>query len=233
MSKPNPSLFYCQNNNELEDIFAIHVDDFLNAGNEQFLKYTISEIHEKFTVGKVCNTAFRYLGLDLKKHKNYISLDQTHYDKLLDTVYLKDEHFLRIHDTLQSTIGKLIWISGQTRPDISFDECHLASNLKNSTLADMKHLKKVISHLRQSNISLAFQHLGKISKLKLVFYADAAHGNLANGASQEGYLMFPVAENGKCILLNWHSKRIRRVVRSSLAAETLELSDTVGNGVYC
>ena len=44
--------------------------------------------------------------------------------------------------------------------------------------------------------------------------------------------MFSVAENGKCILLNWHSKRIRRVARSSLAAETLGLSDTVGNGVY-
>ena len=96
MSKADPSLFYCQNNNELEDIFAIHVDDFLNAGNEQFLKYTISEIHEKFTVGKVCNTAFRYLGFDLKKHKNYISLDQTHYNKLLYTVNLKDEHFISI-----------------------------------------------------------------------------------------------------------------------------------------
>ena len=75
MSKADPSLFYCQNNNELEDIFAIHVHDFLNAGNEQFLKYTISKIHEKFTMGKECNTAFLYLGLDLKERRNYISLD--------------------------------------------------------------------------------------------------------------------------------------------------------------
>ena len=50
-------------------------------------------------MGKECNTAFRYLGLDLKEHKNYISLDQTHYIKLLDTVNLKDET-LCIHDTL-------------------------------------------------------------------------------------------------------------------------------------
>ena len=54
---------------------AIHVDDFLSAGNEQFLKYTISKIHEKFTMGKECNTAFLYLGLDLKERRNYISLD--------------------------------------------------------------------------------------------------------------------------------------------------------------
>ena len=63
MSKAGPSLFYCQNN-ELEGIITIHVDDLLSAGNEQFLKNTISKIHEKFTVGKECNTAFFYLGLN-------------------------------------------------------------------------------------------------------------------------------------------------------------------------
>ena len=196
-----------------------------------FSKIPFPKIHEKFTVGKECNTAFCYLGLDLKEHRNYISLDQTHYIKLLDIINLKDEN-LSIHDTLQSTIGKLIWISGQTRPDVSFDVCHLSSNLKNSTLVDIKHLSKVISHLKQSNISLTFQYIGEIVKLKLVLYADPANGNLANGASHGCYLIFLVAENCKCILLNRQSKRIRRVVRSSLAAETLALSDAVDNGVY-
>ena len=156
MSKADPSLFYYQINNELEGIITIHVYNFLSPGNEQFFNDIISKIHEKFTVGKECNTAFCYLGLDLEEQRNYISLDQTHYTKLLDTVNFKNEN-LSIHDTLESTIGKLIWISGQTRPDISFDVCHLASNLKNSALADIKHLNKVISHLKQSNISLKFQ----------------------------------------------------------------------------
>ena len=70
-------------------------------------------------MGKDCNTAFRYLSLDLKEHRNYISQDQTHI-KLLDTVNLKDEK-LSIYDTWQLTIGKLIWVRGQTRPDISLD----------------------------------------------------------------------------------------------------------------
>ena len=75
MSKADQSLFSCQNNNKLEDIITIHVDDFLSARNEQFFKDTISKIREKFTEGKECNTAFHYLGLDLKEHRNYISLD--------------------------------------------------------------------------------------------------------------------------------------------------------------
>ena len=41
-----------------------------------------------------------------------------------------------------------------------------------------------------------------------------------------------VAENDKCTLLNWQLKRIQRVVRSSLAAETFALSDAADSGVY-
>ena len=137
----------------------------------------------QYTVGKECNTAFCYLDLYFKQYKNYISLDQTHYVKLLEPVNLQDENSY-IHDAWQSTIDKLIWINGQTRPDISLDLYHLAANhLKNSTLADVEHLNNATSHLKQSTVSLIFQDLGEISKLKLAIYADAAHGNLANGAN--------------------------------------------------
>ena len=39
--------------------------------------------------------------------------------------------------------------------------------------------------------------------------------------------MFLVGDNGKCCLLSWQSKRIRRIVRSSLASEALAMSDCV------
>ena len=106
---------------------------------------------------------------------------------------------------------------------------HLVSNLKNSRLADIKHLNKVLSKTIKYfiNISVSWWNF----KIK-ISYADAAHGNLANGASQEGYLFILVAENGKCILLNCQLKRIQRDVYRLLAAETLALSDNVDNGVY-
>ena len=76
MSKADPSLFYYKSNNELEGIVTIHVDDFLNAGSKYFFQEIIPKIRKKFTVGKECNTAFCYLGLDLKENNNGISLDQ-------------------------------------------------------------------------------------------------------------------------------------------------------------
>ena len=94
-----------------------------------FLRNVIEKIHKEFIIGKEFNTAFRYLGLDLKEHNDHILLDQTHYIDSLNTVNIKDEN-LSIYDTLQSAIGKSIWTSGQMRPDISFDVCQLATNLK-------------------------------------------------------------------------------------------------------
>ena len=46
---------------------------------------------------------------------------------------------------------------------------------------------------------------------QLVIYADSAHGNPANGARQEGYLIFLVGESSKCILLNWQLEGMLKV----------------------
>ena len=46
-----------------------------------------------------------------------------------------------------------------------------------------------------------------------------------------GYFILLFGRYGKCSFLNWESKQIKRVVRSTSAAETLALKDTVNDGV--
>ena len=41
-----------------------------------------------------------------------------------------------------------------------------------------------------------------------------------------------VGSNGKCCLLNWQSKQIERVVRSTFVRKTLAISDAADDGVY-
>ena len=58
---------------------------------------------------------------------------------------------------------------------------------------------------------------------------DAAHANLEAGASQQGHLTLAVRDTvTDCrvpvSVLNWQSKKIKRVVRSSLAAEASSMS---------
>ena len=132
---------------------------------------------------------------------------------------------------LQSHIGKLLWMCSQTKPDIAFDICQLGTNLKNSGEQDAKYPNKVIMHLKQNPAQIIYKQPGKDQNLKLLVYADVSHGNLPDGGSQLGYLIFSVAENKKFPILNWQSKRIKCVVRSSLATETLALCVNFGISV--
>ena len=73
---------------------------------------------------------------------------------------------------------------------------------------------------------------GKDKDLKIIQFTDGAHGNLVDRGSQGGYFVFLVGENGKCALISWQSKKIHRVVKSSLAAETLSMSDGTDGAVF-
>ena len=74
--------------------------------------------------------------------------------------------------------------------------------------------------------------MGNKCNLKLSIFADESHGNLSDGKSQLSYLIMLVGDDGKCLILNWQSKRIKRVVRSTLAAETLALCYAVIDRIY-
>ena len=54
--------------------------------------------------------------------------------------------------------------------------------------------------------------------------------NHEDGGSQGGHLIFLVDENSRLNLISWQSKRIKWVVCSNLAAETL--SDGVDHAIY-
>ena len=109
-------------------------------------------------------------------------------------------------DLLQSQIRKLLWMGGQTRPDIAFDVCQLGTNFKYSDDKDVKYVNKIIAHLKQEPVQITYENLGNECNLKLSIFEDAPHGNLSDRGSQLGYLIMLVGDDGKCSFLNWQSK---------------------------
>lgn len=99
------------------------------------------------------------------------------------------------------------------------------------TVQTLHDVNKLIRKLKSEEVTLEFQNLGKDSSLKLVVFSDASMGNLPDGFTQAGHLIFLVGEDGKFSPISWQSKRIRRVVRSTLAGETLALADGIDNGM--
>ena len=74
-------------------------------------------------------------------------------------------------DLLESQIQKL-WMSGQTRLDITFDVCQLDTNFKYSDDKDTKYANKIIAHLKQEPLKIVHQTLGNECNLKLSIFAE-------------------------------------------------------------
>ena len=89
---------------------------------------------------------------------------------------------------------------------------------------------KAIKKLKATNVKLKYPNLGDMNKLEVVTYADAAHANLPSGASQGGMIIF-LAGNGKIAPITWHSKKLDRVAKSPLAAETMAQAEVADTGV--
>ena len=71
----------------------------------------------------------------MQQHSGSIYLDQSEYIENLDLIQLDPKRQKETYesltdvqkDKLRSKIGQLLWLSNQTRPDISFDVCVLAT----------------------------------------------------------------------------------------------------------
>ena len=217
-------------------IIGIHVDDFLCAGENSFISSIRSKLNKSFLLDKEKVKCFRFLGLNLKTECNTISLDQNHYtdniSKINLTVFNDDKYSLNENEKsiLQTKIRQLLWACKETRPGISFDTSTLASSLNNATVSEIKLCNKIISKIKNNKITLKYKKLA--NNLKLFVYTDASFGNLKDGGSEGGYLVFLLDESNNCNFITWQSKRLKRIPRSSLAAETIALLDGIDAVVY-
>ena len=69
-----------------------------------------------------------------------------------------------------------------------------------------------------------------MNKLKVIAYSDAAHANLPSGASQGGLIIF-LAGNARVAPITWQSKKLDRVTKSPLGAETMALAEAADTSV--
>ena len=89
-----------------------------------------------------------------------------------------------------------------------------------------------MKYLQSTNVVLSYCPVKEIHDLAIECYSDASFGNLPDGGSQGGFIVFIVDGKGSRYAVTWQSRKVRRVVKSTLAAETLALLDAAEAGVY-
>ena len=236
-SSLDQGLFTWKNNDNQQGIAICHVDDILFGGDPEFHNTVITPLESTFSIGTRNANCFTYIGMNIKQSDNKaIEVNQHSYAatiQLLNFDSHKPDHSPLLpseRSEFRSIVGQLNWLAGITRPDLSFDVCQLSVVAKESTISDAKLLNKVVKRARNDRIVISYPPL-KLDRLKIRCFSDASYANLSNGGSQGGNVIF-LTDGKRAAPLQWGSNRIKRVARSTLAAETLSLISCCDNAVY-
>jgi hypothetical protein len=134
--------------------------------------------------------------------------------------------------TLKQFCGQLNWLSTQGRPDIAFQSCYIANSLKSGDIKVFKYANKVVRTIQNQSMTLFYPRDFDLKSLNVISFCDASFGNLPNAGSQGAFLSFIVDKTGRYSLIAWQSKKIRRVVKSTIAAECLASVEAAEMTVY-
>ena len=225
ISKYDKAFFFWKQNGQLQGTIIVHVDDFLWAGTPKFLNTVVGPFKNCFRISKQSDSIFKYIGLEIEQNQFGISISQNTYINSVDPVPIPSAENQSRHlsneerRAFRGIVGQLIWSSSMTRPDISFDCCELSTMQSNPKLIDLKRANKVLLDMKREKIKINF-HPIDLNSAKLIVFSDASYANLPDGASQGGHMIFLSDNDGNCAPISWCSKRIRRIARSTISAET-------------
>lgn len=240
-SEVDLALFYWHHDEKLSGMFILHVDDFLWAGTEDFQRMVVDKVKSAFKIGKEGEGAFRYIGLEIAHEKDGIMLTQDPYIDSISEIPVptkrvaQKEFLLKKSEVtqLRGAIGQVQWASNQTRPDVSYDALELSTATREPKVKDLLHANKVIKKLKLKQSNILFPDLGDLEQLRLTVFCDASYANLTDGVSSAGgHIVFLTGKDNRSCPLSWRSGKIRRVVRSTLAAEALSMADGL-DSAYC
>ena len=196
----------------------------------------IKEVRNTFTVGHEEEDSFKYVGMNMTCDKAIIQLDQIKYTQNIDFIKIEKERASNKEDQLneiekremRGKIGQLLWLSRQSRPDLSYDASELASRVNFAKVKDITDTNKK-KKTKGERVTLKFK---KLENPCLMIFTDASLGNCSDGGTQGGYFLCLKDKTNNITLLSWNSKKLRRVARSTLTAETLAMTEGMDTGIY-
>ena len=225
-------------NGNLAGIMAIHVDDIIYGGSKQFHSEVICKLRSIFTIGLEEDTNLRYLGLDITQDYKGIHVSTKDYGMSLKELPLPDAALKNTDftsdqvTTLKQFCGQINWLSTQGRPDVSFDSCYIANSLNSGNHKVFTAANKLVRKVKNQDIVLHFHDDLDISSCAVVSFCDASFANLPNAGLQGGYLCFLIDTNGVYCPITWQSRKIKRVVKSTIAAECLAAVEAAEMTIY-
>ena len=213
---------------QTEGMMVVHVDDFIYGGTDRFLNTVVAQFRKSFTIGSEESQVMRYIGVQITQSSTGITLSTNTYCEDLqeiDTTHLGPDRSRPLVPgevtKLRQISGQLNWVVQQSRPDCAFESCIVANSTKNAVVQDIHQANKAIRKAHGQSVELPFSRDFDLSTCRIVAFSDASFANLRGCGSQGAYMIFLCDGRGIWCLISWQSRRIVRVVNSTLAAECL------------
>ena len=228
------TVFYWQKDGKLEGLISCHLDDFFWGETKSFEISVIDVLKKLFVTSQEELRSFKYVGLNIEQRQGCIYLDQLMYTDELKEADVSRERRMSKESPLtteearqlRGLPGQLNWTSSQTRPDMSFGACEVSVSIKDSTVNDLIVANKNIRKLKSEKVVSQYPNLGNVELCSIICFSDAAFANLKNGSSQGGFTFLCKSDKNYALIL-WKSRKTQRVVRSTLAVETLAMEEAL------
>ena len=239
----DPALYFKTDKETVIAVVLFHVDDFLYTGIESEILAFEELIRSNFIIRGIEKDAFMFCGFQVEVIENgpdgefYIQFSQPEKISSIKTIKIMypgdPEAFANAQELsdFRSVLGALQWHSSSTRPDITFSVSKLLGETKS---LQVKHCIQANKLLRKAKANDPIKIVCKKLEgpLMMDVYSDASFGNLPNGGSQRGTITFIKDSEGRRNIVEFKSKRIKRVCRSTFAAELLACNGSLDLALY-
>ena len=139
---------------------------------------------------------------------------------------------------LRAINGSLLWLVTNSRPDLASRVSLSAGTTSSPSYGDLSTANKLIRQAQRSKeLPMKIASI-PLHRLPIGAFTDAAWAVRPDGSSQGGYLLFFSdtdlfeGKEADISIMDWKSWKLKRKVRSSLAAESQALADAVDNLNY-
>ena len=219
---------------------GIHVDDEIAGGDEKFLAM-LKRVESRFKFGSFEKPSFKYTGIDFRQWDDCsIEYDQIGYIEKIAPISVtkgrRSQPNAELNDAerseLRSLVGALQYAAVHTRPDISAKVGELQSAVCRATVNELLTANKVLAEAKQNPVSLMVLPIAP-GDVTYCAFSDASSLSNKQNCAHQGTLIFATTpallDNQRSVVapVAWTSKRIPRVVRSTLGAEAAALCNSV------
>ena len=219
-----------QQSRSLLGICGIHVDDLLGGGTTE-MDQCLAKLRERLPFGDFRTQTIKYTGAEIRQAKDgSIELSQEAYIDKMEEVNTKklglSSDLIPDPTLMRACSGQLAWVANHSRPDQAFLVSYLQGVQDKARVHHLSLYNKAVREMKQQKVCLKFPVL-PIERWRIPVVTDAGWGVRESGESQGGLLVcicdkdVLAQRRGVTWIIEWSSKKLRRIVRSSTAAETL------------